>query len=71
MVYIKKGDVWMAKDNGSRQVPITRNGKPRSPYFSPSVADNGTIVALKGIHLHSFKPNGRRVVRARQWAVNP
>jgi hypothetical protein len=71
MVYIKKGDVWMAKDNGSRQVPITRNGKPRSPYFSPSVADNGTIVALKGIHLHSFKPNGRRIVRARQWAINP
>ena len=71
MVFIKKGDVWMAKDNGSRQVAITRDGKPGRPYFSPSVADNGTIVALKGIHLHSFKPNGRRIVAARQWAINP
>ena len=71
MVFIKKHDVWMSRDDGSRQVRVTRNGTRRSPYFSPSVADDGTIVALKGIHLHSFKPNGRRVVRARQWAVNP
>ena len=71
MVFIKKGNVWMAKDDGSRQVRITRDGKTSRPYFSPSVADNGTIVALKGIHLHSFKPNGARVVKARQWAINP
>ena len=71
MVFIKKGDVWMAKVNGARQVAITRDGKPGRPYFSPSVADNGTIVALKGIHLHSFKPSGRRIVAARQWAIDP
>jgi hypothetical protein len=71
MVFIKKGDVWMAAPDGSRQVAVTRDGTKRRPYFSPSIADDGTIVALKGIHLHSFKPSGRRVVPARQWAIDP
>ncbi|HEX2233033.1 MAG TPA: hypothetical protein VHG69_06670 [Thermoleophilaceae bacterium] len=69
MVFVKRGDVFMARPDGSRQVPITRNGTPGRPYFSPSIADNGTIVALRGIHLHSFRPNGRRIIRPRQWAV--
>ena len=71
MVFIKKSNVWIARDDGSRQVRLTRDGTRRRPYFSPTVADNGTIVALKGIHLYSFKPNGRRIVRPRQWAINP
>jgi len=71
MVFVKKSNVWMARDDGSRQVRLTRDGTRRRPYFSPTVADNGTIVALKGIHLYSFKPNGRRIVRPRQWAINP
>lgn len=71
MVYIKRGDVWMSRPDGSRKVAVTRNGRPGAPYFSPSVADDGTIVALKGIHLHSFRPNGKRVVKARQWAIDP
>ena len=71
MVFIKRGDIWMSRPDGSRQVAVTRNGRPGAPYFSPSVADDGTIVALKGIHLHSFRPNGRRIVKARQWALNP
>ncbi len=71
MVFIKRGDVWMARTDGSRQVAVTRNGTPGRPYYSPSIANNGTIVALKGVHLHSFRPNGRRIVKARQWAINP
>jgi hypothetical protein len=71
MVFVKKSNVWIARDDGSRQVRLTRDGTRRRPYFSPTVADNGTIVALKGIHLYSFKPNGRRIVRPRQWAINP
>lgn len=69
MVFIKRGDVWMARPDGSRQVAITKDGRPGMPYFSPSIADNGTIVALRGIHLHSFRPNGRRIVKPRQWAI--
>ena len=69
MVFIKKGDVWMARPDGSRQIAITRDGRPSNPYFSPSIADNGTIVALRGIHLHSFRPSGERIVKPRQWVV--
>ena len=28
-------------------------------------------MALRSIFLHSFRPNGQRIVRPRQWAVNP
>jgi hypothetical protein len=71
MVFIKKGDVWLARPDGSRQVAVTRDGRPRNPYFSPSIADNGTIVALRGVHLHSFRPSGERIVRPRQWVIDP
>ena len=71
MVFIKKNNVYMSRPDGSRQVRITRDGSRGFPYFSPSIADNGTIVALKSIFLHSFRPNGRRIVRPRQWAIDP
>ena len=71
VVFVKKNNVWIAKPDGSRQVRITRDGTRGSPYYSPSIADNGTIVALKGIHLHSFRPNGGRIVKPRQWAIDP
>jgi len=69
MVFVKRGDVWLARPDGSRQVALTRNGTPRRSYSSPSIADDGTIVALKGATLHSFRPNGRRIVRPRRWGV--
>ena len=71
MVFIKKNNVWMAKADGSGQVRLTRDGSRGNPYYSPSIADDGTIVALRSIFLHSFRPNGRRIVPPRQWAVNP
>lgn len=71
MVFIKKNNVYMSRPDGSRQVRITRDGTGRFPYFSPSIADNGTIVALKSIFLHSFRPGGQRIVPPRQWAINP
>ena len=71
MVFIKKNNIYMSAPDGSRQVRVTRDGRPRFPYFSPSIADNGTIVALKSIFLHSFRPDGRRIVRPRQWAIDP
>jgi hypothetical protein len=71
VVFIRKNNVYVSRPDGSRQVRITRDGSRRFPYFSPSIADDGTIVALKSIFLHSFRPNGRRIVRPRQWAINP
>jgi hypothetical protein len=73
VVYIKKNDVWMARADGSGKVRITRNGRRGTGnyYFSPSIADDGTVVALKGVFLHSFRPNGKRIVKPRQWAIDP
>ena len=71
LVFVKKNDVWLARPDGSGQIRVTRDGTRANPYYSPSIADNGTIVALKGIHLHSFRPGGARIVRPRQWAVDP
>ena len=64
MVFIKKSNVWMSRVDGSGQVRVTKDGSRGNPYYSPSIADNGTIVALKSVFLHSFRPNGRRIVRA-------
>jgi hypothetical protein len=59
MVFIKTNNVWMARVDGSSQVHVTRDGRRGSHYFSPSIADDGTIVALKSIFLHSFARAGR------------
>ena len=69
MVFVKNNNVWLARADGSRQVPVTRDGRPGSSYYSPSIADNGTIVALKDISLHAFRPNGQRIVAPRRWAL--
>ena len=71
MVFIKKNNVWAAKLDGSRQKKLTRDGTRARPYFSPTIADNGTIVALRGVFLHAFRANGRRIVKPRQWAIDP
>jgi WD40-like Beta Propeller Repeat len=55
IVYIKNNNVWIAKADGSEQVRLTRDGTAANPYYSPTQADNGTIVALRG-------PDGRPVV---------
>jgi hypothetical protein len=71
MVFVKKNDVWISKPDGSGQKRVSRDGTRRLPYFSPSIADDGTIVALRGVFLHSFRPNGRRIIKPRQWAIDP
>jgi hypothetical protein len=47
IVFIKAGNVWVAAADGSRQRRVTRNGRAGA-YTSPTQADNGTIVALRG-----------------------
>ena len=55
IVFIRSHNVWLANGDGSGQVRLTRDGTAANPYFSPTQADNGTIVALRG-------PDGRPVV---------
>jgi hypothetical protein len=73
VVYIKRNNVWMARADGSNQVRVSRDGRRGTGnyYFSPSLGDDGTIVALKSVFLHSFRPNGKRIVKPRQWAIDP
>ncbi len=52
IVFIKDANVWLAKDDGSGQVRLTADGTPADPYYSPTQADDGTIVVLRG-------PDGR------------
>lgn len=72
IVYIKRGDVWLAKPDGSGQRALTRNGTPRKPYRSPSQSDTGTIVALRGQKtLHVFNRRGKRVRKPRSITGGP
>ena len=43
IVYVKRGDIWLAKPNGRGQRAITKNGSPGNPYRSPAYSDKGVI----------------------------
>jgi hypothetical protein len=72
LVYVKRGDVWLAGADGKGQRPLTRDGTPRNSYRSPSQSNAGTIVALKGRRtLHVFNRKGRRLRRPRSITGGP
>jgi hypothetical protein len=72
IVYVKRGDVWLANANGKAQRPLTTDGTPRNAYRSPSQSNAGTVVALKGRRtLHVFNRRGRRVRRPRSITGGP
>jgi hypothetical protein len=62
IVFVKDGNVWLAKPDGSGLYQVTLDGTPGSPYRSPTQADDGTIVAQRGTQgdarLHRMKQNG-------------
>lgn len=72
IVYIKKGDVWLANANGKRQKAITRNGTPGNPYRAPAYSDAGVITAVRGRRtVHFFSRRGKTVRRARDLTGGP
>jgi WD40-like Beta Propeller Repeat len=72
IVYIKRGDVWLANANGKGQRPITKNGTPRNPYRSPAYSDRGVITAVKGRRdIHFFNRRGKRLRKARDISGGP
>lgn len=72
IVYIKGGDVWIARADGSRQRPLTTDGTPANPYRSPAYADSGLITAVKNRRdVHFFDRRGRRVRKARDLTGGP
>jgi hypothetical protein len=66
LVYIKRGNIWTARPDGSHAHRVTRNGTPSRPYDHPTQADNGTIVALRGTDMYRFTRRGRRLGRPRR-----
>lgn len=72
IVYIKRGDVWLANANGKKQRPITKNGTPGNPYRSPAYSDRGVITAVKGRRdIHFFNRGGKRLRKARDVSGGP
>jgi hypothetical protein len=55
IAFIRNGDVWLATGDLSRQYRVTFTGG----YSDVSQADNGAMIALKGIRLHRLSRTGR------------
>ena len=72
IVYIKGGDVWLARDDGSRQRPITKDGTVSSPYRSPAYSDSGLITAVKSKRdIYFFDRRGKQVRKQRDLTGGP
>ena len=59
IVYVKDANVWSARPDGSEQHRLTSDGTPQDPYSSPSQADDGTIVAVRGSRFTKLDRQGR------------
>ena len=54
IAYVKDGNVWLSTPDGSRQFQVTSTGG----YSDVSQADDGTMIALKGVRLHKLDREG-------------
>ena len=57
ILLVRDGNVWISTPDGSTERPLTAGGD----FSSPSMADDGTIVALRG---RSFVRCGRTAPRS-------
>jgi Tol biopolymer transport system component len=61
IVYVKDANVWVARPDGSEARALTTDGTPQFPYASPSQADDGTVVAVRGTRFFKLDRQGRRL----------
>jgi hypothetical protein len=54
IVFVRDGNVWISTPDGSTERPLTAS----DGFFSPSIADDGTIVALRGRSFVRLRPDG-------------
>jgi WD40 repeat protein len=54
IAYVKDGNVWLSTSDGSRQYQVTFGGG----YSDVSQADDGTMIALKGVRLNRLDRQG-------------
>ena len=72
IVYIKRGDVWLARGDGSGQRALTRDGTPRNSYRAPSYSNGGVITALKGErNVYFLNRRGKRLRKPRDVIGGP
>jgi len=48
LVFIRRGNVWISRANGTGARAVTRDGTAASPYRTPTQDDHGHILALRG-----------------------
>ena len=61
LVFIKDYDVWLANPDGTGQRQLTTDGFKELPYESPSQADDGTILAGRGLKFVKLDRQGNRI----------
>lgn len=72
IVYVKGGDVWLARADGTGQRPLTKDGTPANPYRSPAYSDAGLITAVKNRRdVYFFDRRGRQVRTKRDLTGGP
>jgi hypothetical protein len=57
IVFVRDGNVWISTPDGGTERPLTAGGG----YTSPSMADDGTIVALRGRMFVRLRPDGAAI----------
>jgi WD40-like Beta Propeller Repeat len=57
ILFVRDGDVWISTPDGTTERPLTAGGG----YASPSMADDGTIVALRGSSFARLRPDGAAI----------
>jgi hypothetical protein len=63
IAYVKDGNVWIANPDGSGQYQVTDDANEQVRYYSPSQADDGTIVAARGEEIVRLQQNGKVLSR--------
>ena len=58
IVFLKDDNVWIVNPDGSGLAQVTRDGTHQSPYYSPSMSDDGILAAGKDQNLVRMRQNG-------------
>jgi len=48
IVFVRRGDVWVARADGTGARPVTSDGTVADPYRTPTQDDGGNVYALRG-----------------------
>src|SRR5262245_12751363 len=59
IVFVKDANVWVARPDGSEARALTSDGTAQLPYGSPSQADDGTVLAVRGTRLYKLDRQGK------------